>query len=115
MKHIKFIQQLSETGCGIAALAMILNHYDCNVHVAELSKESNISRDGVSLKELIRAAENYGLTGKAVMLNSNESLNLIVDKFPCIAVIENNHYVVIDSVKKEKITYVDPQLGNTFL
>lgn len=115
MKHIKFIQQLSETGCGIAALTMILNHYDCNVHVAELSKESNISRDGVSLKELIRAAENYGLTGKAVMLNSNESLNLIVDKFPCIAVIENNHYVVIDSVKKEKITYVDPQLGKVVL
>ncbi|HGC9720903.1 TPA: peptidase domain-containing ABC transporter [Streptococcus agalactiae] len=111
MKHIKFIQQLSETGCGIAALAMILHYHGCKIHVAELSKESNISRDGVSLKELMRLADIYGLTGKAVQLNSNEFINSISDKFPCIAVVENNHYVVIDCIRKDKITYIDPQVG----
>lgn len=111
MKHIRFIQQLSETGCGIAALAMVLHYYDCKIHIAELSKESNISRDGVSIKELMRLADNYGLTGKAVRLNSNKFINSINDKFPCIAVVENNHYVVIDSIKKDKIFYIDPQVG----
>ena len=69
MKKIKFVQQLSESDCGIAALTMVLNYYGCKLHISDLVEKCSISRDGVHLRDLMNVANEYGLKSKAVELN----------------------------------------------
>lgn len=111
MKKVKFIQQLSESGCGVAALCMILNFYGCKIHIAELNKKINVSRDGVSIKSLISLSNDFGLKSKAVQLKNKKSLICTKEIFPCICIKNNSHYIVLEKVKNNDVVYIDPELG----
>ncbi|HET0644893.1 TPA: hypothetical protein VQK19_002092, partial [Streptococcus pneumoniae] len=45
MKKVKFIQQLSETSCGLACMAMILDYYGHEANLYELCCDFENSRD----------------------------------------------------------------------
>ncbi|SHE49848.1 ABC-type bacteriocin/lantibiotic exporter, contains an N-terminal double-glycine peptidase domain [Tissierella praeacuta DSM 18095] len=111
MKQVKFIQQLSETGCGVAAICMILDFYGCKTHIAELNKKINISRDGVSLRELIKVSKIYGLTARAMQLQDKENIRQIYNELPCICLKNNNHYIVLCKIKNDFVSYLDPEIG----
>ncbi|VTS12870.1 peptidase domain-containing ABC transporter [Streptococcus pseudoporcinus] len=111
MKKVKFIQQLSETGCGVASICMILNFYGCKIHVADLNKKFNIARDGVSVKDLLKVSREYGLNSKAIKLNDKKNLIQIQGLFPCICIKDNNHYIVLEKIKNNHVFYLDPEIG----
>ncbi|HEM3231948.1 peptidase domain-containing ABC transporter [Streptococcus suis] len=115
MKKVKFIQQLSETGCGIAAICMILNFYGCKIYVADLNQKFNIARDGISVKDLMKVSNEYGLNSKAIKLKDKKNLMQIQGLFPCICIKDNNHYIVLERIKNNYVFYLDPEIGRISL
>lgn len=111
MSRVKFINQLSQTGCGVACLTMLLNYYGNKVQIFEVSKKCSTSRNGTSLRELIDACESYNLNSRAVKIEDLDTLNDRKGVFPCIAVLNSHHYVVLTRIKKNKVYYIDPQYG----
>lgn len=109
--RVKFINQLSQTGCGVACLTMLLNYYGNKEQIFEVSKRCSSSRNGTSLRELINACESYGFKAKGFKLENIDVLKGEENILPCIAVLDSHHYVVLTKIKKNKVYYIDPQYG----
>lgn len=104
-----FVKQLDAMQCGVACLAMICKFYKKAYSIETLSKICGVSTEGVSLLAIKTAAEKLGfypIYGKT----SIEQLANISQ--PCILHWNQNHFVVLYKVKKQKKFYVaDPGKG----
>ncbi|MEL7064927.1 MAG: cysteine peptidase family C39 domain-containing protein, partial [Bacteroidota bacterium] len=94
-----FVYQKDQMDCGPACLQMVSEYHGKSTQLEYLRKQSYITREGVSLKGLIHAAEKIGFRTIPVKLGM-ESLN--VDRpglqdapLPCIVHWEQNHFVVV--------------------
>lgn len=113
---MKYIQQLDNTDCGAACLAMIASHFGKQLSIAQIREKSGTDLIGTNVKGLVLAAENYGLKAFAVK-GTKESINENLHT-PFIAhlniVNENDdkdwkhHYVIVKKITKNKITIWDP-------
>ena len=97
--------------CGIVCLQMICKHYGKKLTLSFLSKLCHVSSEGVSLL----AIENIS---KAIGFNTVSTLctieNLSLNNNPCILHWNQNHFVVLYKVKKEKeFSIADPSKGLT--
>jgi ATP-binding cassette subfamily C protein len=106
--NIKPILQLSETECGIAALAMLLAYYRVNIPIDVLRTQCGASRDGCKASTLIAVAKEYGFQadGYKVELEDIAALGK-----PVIAFWNFNHYVVICGADSKNIYINDPAQG----
>ena len=95
--------------CGVACLAMICKYYKKAYSIETLSKICGVSTEGVSLLAIKTAAEKlgfYSIFGKT----SIEQLANISQ--PCILHWNQNHFIVLYKVKKQKKFYIaDPGKG----
>ena len=102
-----FVKQLDAMQCGVACLAMICNKKAYSIET--LSKICGVSTEGVSLLAIKTAAEKlgfYSIFGKT----SIEQLANISQ--PCILHWNQNHFIVLYKVKKQKKLYIaDPGKG----
>lgn len=105
-KKIPFIEQSEQSECGIASLAMILWHYECEYSIIELKKDWSIGRDGTSLLTLKKIAVDLNFEVKGFKVNETKELPT-----PCILHMNNNHFVVLEKVKKNGLQIVDPSKG----
>lgn len=94
--------------CGLACLTMILHYYKNQTSLNDLRSSFGTNREGYSLYQLLLIAKEYNLDAKAYQVQA-ESLSEL--KNPAILYWNNNHYVVLDSVKKGNYTIVDPAQG----
>ncbi len=102
------IFQKGEDDCGIAALKMILDHYHIKCSYEEISE--NVGRDKysdmLSLKEF---AELKGLRTEGWRFNQR---NVKKMKVPAIALVDNNHFVVLSEIAEEgNVLVLDPARG----
>ena len=108
MKKMKIIMQRDAMQCGIASLAMISNYFGRFISIEELSKICFASSEGVSLQGLCEAATTLGfhsIPGKVTIESlCNENL-------PCILHWNQNHFVVLYKVKRNKFYIADPSKG----
>lgn len=104
-----FVKQLDAMQCGVACLAMICKYYKKAYSIETLSKICGVSTEGVSLLAIKSAAEKLGfhsIYGKA----SIEQLANISQ--PCILHWNQNHFIVLYKVNKQKKFYIaDPGKG----
>ena len=104
-----FVKQLDAMQCGVACLAMICKYYKKAYSIETLSKICGVSTEGVSLLAIKTAAEKlgfYSIFGKT----SIEQLANISQ--PCILHWNQNHFIVLYKVKKQKKFYIaDPGKG----
>ena len=109
LKKFPHYIQPDEMSCGATCLRMIAKHYGKSYNVIELVQISGTNREGTNLEGLSEAAEKIGFRTLGVKVPFNK---LVEDApLPCIAHWNQNHFVVIYKIKKDKIYVADPAHG----
>lgn len=92
--------------CGPTCLRMIAKHYGKSYSLQNLRNKSGISREGVSMLGIGRAAEALGFHTVAV----KTSIDKLEEEgsFPFIAHWQQNHFVVVRKIKGDKVYIADP-------
>ncbi|MBQ8980982.1 MAG: NHLP family bacteriocin export ABC transporter peptidase/permease/ATPase, partial [Eubacterium sp.] len=106
---VPVLMQMEALECGAASLAMVLAYYNRYVPLAQMRSDCGVSRDGSNAKNILQAARNYGMTTKAMMLDTNGLKEKGV--FPCIIHWNFNHFVVLDGFKNNYAVLNDPARG----
>jgi len=102
-------KQYDSMQCGIACLQMICKYYGQNYSLDELSEYCFATNEGVSLSEISKAAEKIGLRTTCGKI---EYEKLQEAPLPCILHWNQNHFIVLYKIKKEKQLYIaDPGRG----
>ncbi|CDZ77628.1 Alpha-hemolysin translocation ATP-binding protein HlyB [Legionella massiliensis] len=102
--------QMETVDCGAAALGIILAFHDCHVPLHELGQQCLVSREGVSLANLVKAAAHFGMNAK-VFQNGLP----LKPSFPLILFWNRKHYVVLEQIIGSKIYINDPKRGPQIL
>ena len=106
------IKQRDITDCGAACLASVAGHYRLKMPVARIRQIAGTDKRGTNALGMVVAAEQLGFDAKGVK-GGIDALSKI--PLPAIAhiILKDGlqHYVVIYSVKKQKLTYMDPADG----
>lgn len=109
-KYVKTpsILQMETTECGAASLAMVLAYFGCNIPLEKLRIDTGVSRNGVNAKNIMFAAQSYGLEVKGYSKKVDGLLQL---PLPCIIHWNFNHFVVFEGVKGKHFVINDPAQG----
>src|SRR5688572_2006734 len=67
---IPLVRQSTSSGCGAAALAMVLHSHGRSVGLADLEAALALGPSGTNAAALLRVAGSYGLQGRAVALDA---------------------------------------------
>lgn len=107
-RKLPVMQQTQATECGLTCVGMIANYYGHGIDMVTLRKRFPTSLKGATLADVMLIAHQLGMAGRALRLELDELVKL---RRPCILHWEMNHFVVLKSVSKEKITIHDPARG----
>jgi len=107
-RNVPFISQNSQTDCGAACLAMILNFHGHTICLRDLKTQLVVGRDGLTAKDIAEAARNFGLRVKAY---STQLEGLQYLALPAIVHWGLDHFVVLEKWSSKGATIVDPSLG----
>lgn len=100
--------QLSAVECGAACLGMILAKWGRWVPLTTLREETGVSRDGARLSKVVTTAQAYGLdsTAKRVGIKGLSRMQM-----PTICWWRQEHYVVLEGIRKDRFYVNDPAIG----
>ncbi|MGZ8867226.1 MAG: peptidase domain-containing ABC transporter [Thermoanaerobaculia bacterium] len=108
IRTIPMVWQIDEMDCGPAALAMICRHFGRKVGLGRIRRLCFTSTDGTSLKAICRAANELGLSARALKITPR---NLPDMPLPAIVHWEGNHWVVVLDVGDKRVRIADPATG----
>ena len=66
---VPVVMQLETLECGAASLAMIMHYYQKWIPLEQARVDCGVSRDGSSVKNILKAARSYGMTAVAWKLD----------------------------------------------
>ncbi len=95
--------------CGPTCLRIIARHYGKYFTLEELRQLTHITTEGVSLLNLSHAAEKIGFLSESIACDWETLSSDII--MPCIAVWDDDHFVVVYKVNAKKVYVVDPAIG----
>ena len=101
MSRFKLYQQLEMSDCGPACIQMVCAYYGKEHSLQSIKKEISVSRIGVTVGDVKRTCEKFGLFTLAVR-GTVEQLSKISS--PAILHWRGNHFVVRYCVKLKKQT-----------
>ena len=104
-----FYKQPDAMDCGPTCLRMVAKYYGKNITLQELRSLANTTREGSSMLGLSDAAEKIGLRTLGVKVTYDKMLEDAT--MPCIAHWNQNHFVVVYKMKKDKVYLADPGHG----
>lgn len=108
MSKVPFIEQMHQTECGVCCLAMILEYYRSKESLSRIREELEIGRDGLKLSQLYAYAKKRNMYTK-VFSADFEALQEM--PLPAIAFWNQEHYIVIEKIRKKEVIIVDPAIG----
>ena len=88
---------------------MVLAYYGKYIPLEKIREDCDISRDGSTAVNIMKAARNYGLEADAYRFEPNELRE--ESEFPCIIHWNLNHFVVLKGFKGGRAYINDPALG----
>ena len=106
---LNVVFQSEEAECGLACLTMLLNYFKANISLNNLRQLYGSTRGGISVSDMISFSRIVGI--RLIGQTEIQLKNIESDQIPCIALWENNHFIVITSIDDGKITYNDPNTG----
>lgn len=105
----QFYKQLDQMDCGPTCLKMIAKFHGKFFPLNELRAKSFVTREGVSFMGISEAAESIGFRTMCVKITFDK---IVKDAtLPCIVHWNQNHFVVLYKIKKNKISVADPATG----
>ncbi len=108
LQGFKVYRQLDSMDCGPACLKMILNYHGKQISSSKIKEDTQLGKLGTSLLDLSEAAERYGYHTMSAKVSFKELRDL---PLPCILHWNQNHFVVLTSIKKTTIKIADPASG----
>lgn len=109
MSKFPHTQQESSWDCGIACITTMLNTYGKTVNF-NFVKDMSHSMFDLTMKELLTILTNFDAKPKALKMDPYRLHELEGSQiFPFIALINDNHYIVIHQIKNKKIIISDPR------
>jgi ATP-binding cassette, subfamily B, bacterial len=109
LQSFPFYRQLDAKDCGPTCLQMIAKHYGRNYSLDNLREKCYITREGVSLLGISEAAEGIGFRSMGVRISFKQLRN--ESPLPCIVHWNQEHFIVVYKVSKEKVYVADPAHG----
>ncbi len=109
MPSFPFYKQLDAMDCGPTCLRMVARHYGKHFTLQTLREKSHLNREGVSMLGIARAAEDIGMQTMGVSLTW-EKLQTEAP-LPVIVHWEQNHFVVVHKIRKDRVYLADPAYG----
>lgn len=107
-RPLPVILQTEAAECGLACLAMILNHHGAATDLAALRTRHSVSMTGVTLATLTDIAQREQLGTRGLRLELDELPQL---RLPAILHWDLNHFVVLKSVSSGGAVIHDPAFG----
>jgi ATP-binding cassette subfamily B protein RaxB len=104
--------QSEASECGLACLAMIASYHGDHRGLRALRGRYSVSSKGASLLRLVEIAGDLGFRCRALRLDLREVNKL---ELPCFLHWGLNHFVVLKSVGRNRLTIVDPAIGTRHL
>lgn len=108
-RKIKFVQQFSETECGICCISMLASYYGYIQPLSFYRDKLNVGRDGSSFSDFVKVFDQCGFKSY-VFRKKTEELDCNVFDDPAICYVNNSHFVVVLR-KKEKLIVYDSAKG----
>lgn len=108
MSNFPFYKQPDSKDCGPTCLKTIAKYHGKTLNIQILRSLSETTREGSNLLTLSDAAEKIGFRTLGVKLSINKLEEV---PLPCILHWNNNHYVVLYKIKKNKFNIADPAHG----
>ncbi|MBV4414025.1 peptidase domain-containing ABC transporter [Enterobacteriaceae bacterium YMB-R22] len=107
-KKLPVIQQTQAAECGLTCVGMIANYFGHKIDMITLRRRFSTSLKGATLGDVMLVSQQLGMSTRALRLDIDELHKL---RMPCILHWDMNHFVVLKSVSKKKITIHDPARG----
>ncbi|WP_437312892.1 peptidase domain-containing ABC transporter [Sorangium sp. So ce385] len=101
-----FYRQFDAMDCGPTCLKMIARYYGRTYSLPLLRDRCYLTREGVSFAGISQGAESIGLRTLAVRLDFAQLSEEV--PLPCVAHWQQNHFVVVYKVKRNKVYVADP-------
>jgi ATP-binding cassette subfamily B protein len=101
--------QYDTVDCGPTCLQMICKYYGRQISIETLRERSFINREGISLHGITDAAESLGFDTIAIKISVDQIFTEV--PLPCIAHVNQAHFVIIYKVEKGTIYTADPGIG----
>ena len=108
MNKIHHVRQHDSMECGISCLSMVCKIFDREYNTSELYKICKATKEGVSLKAITETAQTIGLESVSVRISVKE---LMTHKLCSILHWNQNHFVVLYKIKKNRFYIADPAKG----
>ena len=107
-ERLPLIRQSAVAECGLCCIAMIASYYGYKCDLAELRRRFPFSLRGTDLKVITEIAGEINLSSRVVRCEPADLKNL---RAPCILHWEFDHFVVLKSVKRQRVIIYDPARG----
>jgi len=110
MPSFPFYKQLDAMDCGPSCLRMIARYYGKHFTLQTLRDKSHLTREGVSMLGIAKAAEAIGMQTMGVSLTWER----LRDEAPLPVIVhwQQNHFVVVYKIRKNKVYVSDPAFGH---
>lgn len=111
-KSLPVILQTEMTECGLACMAMIARYHGHDIDLNVLRRRHLVSMSGTSLGGLMKIAATLDFAPRPLRVELDQLHKV---QTPAILHWDLNHFVVLKSVKGDKVKIIDPGIGQRVL
>lgn len=108
MTKIRFQQQSEHSECGLACVAMLIDSFKGNTKLVKLRDYYGVPTGGYNFFQMKQILEEYNLESKAIKSSIQD---LVLLPTPFVVFWNNNHFVIVESIKGDSFKIIDPALG----